>query len=84
MKKPRVKITKMEDLPDTLTAQNIADFEQISRTTVYALFDKYPEYGGIPNYGIGFSRRVDLEDFIVWKKERKQARLNEIAERKGA
>ena len=83
-KKEKVKITKLEDLPDTLTAQHIADFLSISRTTIYELFNIYPEHGGIPNYGIGISKRVDLPDFIEWIKARKQARINEIEERKGA
>jgi len=55
-----------DQLPDILTAQNIADYLGISRRRVYELFQMAPEYGGIPNFDIGFSKRVRKEDFLRW------------------
>lgn len=57
---------KKDQLPDILTAQNIADYLGISRRRVYELFQMTPEHGGIPNFDIGFSKRVRKEDFLLW------------------
>lgn len=64
-----------ESLPDTLTAQHIAQFLGISRRRVYELFQIHPDFGGIPNFEIGASKRVEKTDFKNWihmKKENKQ------------
>lgn len=66
------KAVNIEHLPDILTAQNIADYLTISRRRVYELFKIHPEHGGIPNFDIGFSKRVDKKDFINWIEARKQ------------
>lgn len=66
------KILSIDQLPDILTAQNIADYLTISRRRVYELFKLHPEHGGIPNFDIGFSKRVDKQDFINWIEARKQ------------
>lgn len=66
------KILSIDQLPDILTAQNIADYLTISRRRVYELFKLHPEHGGIPNFDIGFSKRVDKKDFINWIEARKQ------------
>lgn len=55
--------TTWESLPDTLTALHISQFLQISRRRVYELFQIHTDQGGIPNFEIGFSKRVDKEDF---------------------
>lgn len=55
-----------ETLPDILTAQNIADYLIISRRRVYELFQLKPEFGGIPNFDIGMSKRVVKQDFLNW------------------
>lgn len=69
-------MTSINDLPEILTAQNIADYLGISRRRVYELFQLKPEFGGIPNFEIGLSKRVDKKDFIGWidakKKEKAQ------------
>lgn len=65
----------LEQLPDMLTAQHIATFLQISRRRVYELFQMKEDAGGIRNFDIGNSKRVDKEDFIRWietQKEKKQ------------
>lgn len=71
----KLKFTTWDLLPDTLTAQHIADFLQISRRRVYKLFQLHKEQGGIPNFEIGTSKRVDKSDFKNWliqKKEEKE------------
>lgn len=65
---------RIEDMPDILTAQNIADYLGISRRRVYELFQLKPELGGIPNFDIGFSKRVRKQDFIEWIDQRVQAK----------
>ncbi|OEH91970.1 helix-turn-helix domain-containing protein [Bacillus solimangrovi] len=59
-----------------MTAQQISEFLGISRKTVYELLKVHIEQGGIPNYEIGNSKRVDKVDFMQWikqLKEKKQA-----------
>jgi len=68
---------KMDQLPDILTAQNIADYLGISRRRVYELFQMTPEHGGIPNFDIGFSKRVRKEDFLLWIERKVQAKSGE-------
>lgn len=60
-----------QTLPDILTAQNIADFLSIARRRVYELFQLSPKDGGIPNFEIGLSKRVDKQDFLQWIAARK-------------
>jgi hypothetical protein len=55
-----------ESLPEILTALDIAKYLHISRRRVYELFQIDPAAGGIPNFDIGFSKRVDKQDFIAW------------------
>lgn len=68
---------KMDQLPDILTAQNIADYLGISRRRVYELFQLSPEHGGIPNFDIGFSKRVRKEDFLRWIERKVQEKSGE-------
>lgn len=60
------KFTTWDSLPDTLTAQHIAEFLSISRRRVYELFQTNVEHGGIPNFSIGTSKRVEKSDFKQW------------------
>lgn len=62
----------MEDLPRILTAQDIADFLRIGRKRVYELMDLAPDHGGIPNFSVGRSRRVEREEFKRWIEQRKE------------
>jgi excisionase family DNA binding protein len=64
--------TTWESLPDTLTAHQIAQFLGISRRRVYELFQLHPEFGGIPNFEIGASKRVDKADFKKWIEQLKK------------
>ena len=66
------KYTTWDSLPDTLTATHISEFLGISRRRVYELFQLHVEYGGIPNFAIGSSKRVDKADFKWWIAERKR------------
>ena len=66
-----------DQLPDILTAQNIADYLGISRRRVYELFQMTPEHGGIPNFDIGMSKRVRKEDFLRWIERRVQEKSGE-------
>jgi hypothetical protein len=72
---------KLEDMPEVLTAQLIAKHLKIARQTVYEYFDKPVELGGIPNYQIGNSRRVDKADFIWFIENRKRIHKEEIDQR---
>lgn len=66
------KYTTWERLPDTLTALHISEFLGISRRRVYELFQMHVEHGGIPNYEIGASKRVEKTDFKHWIKRLKE------------
>ena len=72
------KIIKVDELPDILTAQHISDYLGISRRRVYELFQWKPEVGGIPNFDIGFSKRVDKQDFLDWIEARKQEKSKKL------
>ncbi len=61
-----------DSLPDTLTAMHISQFLQISRRRVYELFQVDAEEGGIPNFEIGASKRVDKDDFKKWILHKKE------------
>lgn len=61
-----------DELPDVLTAQHISTFLGISRRRVYELLKLSPGYGGIPNFSIGISKRVEKDDFKKWIDERKK------------
>jgi excisionase family DNA binding protein len=58
-------------LPNILTAQHIANYLGISRRRVYELLQMSEESGGIRCIQIGFSKRVDKEDFFIWIEQRK-------------
>lgn len=77
-------VPSVDELPEVLTAQNIADHLQIGRNTVYTLFQMAPKAGGIPNYEIGYgkkvSKRVDKNDFIRWKESQKQRKNDQYAQ----
>jgi hypothetical protein len=71
-------IKHLEQLPDVLTAQHIAMFLQISRRRVYELFQITEEAGGIRNFDIGNSKRVDKQDFMHWIEVRKKEKSKSI------
>jgi excisionase family DNA binding protein len=61
----------MEELPNILTAQDIATFLRIGRKRVYELMQLSPTHGGIPSFSVGKSRRVEKKDFLRWLAARK-------------
>jgi hypothetical protein len=76
---------QLNDLPEVLSAQHIADYLGIARNTVYSLFRVNPKHGGIPNFDVGApgnqasqstktSKRVMKSDFINWIGTQKQER----------
>ena len=69
----------MNDLPEMITAQNIASYLGISRRRVYELFQLNPEHGGIPNFDIGASKRVEKKDFIKWIEARKGEKAQRVS-----
>lgn len=65
------KFTLWDTLPDTLTALHISEYLQISRRRVYELFLLHVDEGGIPNFSIGASKRVEKKDFKMWISRKK-------------
>ena len=66
------------ELPEILTAKHIAEYLDISRRRVYELFQITPTAGGIPNFEIGLSKRVDRDDFLRWIEERKHVKSQKL------
>lgn len=60
-----------QNLPNILTAKHIASYLGISRRRVYELLQMSEEVGGIRNFQIGLSKRVDKEDFLRWIEQKK-------------
>lgn len=67
--------TTWESLPDTLTAHQIAKFLGISRRRVYELLQLHEDRGGIPNFSIGASKRIEKSDLQQWVKNKKKAKV---------
>lgn len=67
-----------DELPNILTAQNIADYLGISRKRVYELFQRKPTAGGIPNFEIGLSKRVEKIDFVEWINAKKKEKAQQV------
>ena len=64
----------MDDLPEILTAKHIATYLGLSLRRVYELFQLKQEAGGIPNFEIGISKRVEKKDFKEWIEAKKKAK----------
>ena len=69
----------MNELPEILTAQHISTYLGISRRRVYELFQTKPTAGGIPNFDIGASKRVEKKGFLAWIEAQKGERANSLA-----
>lgn len=65
-------VPTMEELPDRLTAKDIAAHLRVSTRRVYEHFKLSPVLGGIPNFNFGKTIFVDKSDFIDWKEAQKQ------------
>lgn len=68
----------LEELPEILSAQLIANYLGISRSTVYTLFQTKPEFGGIPNFEVGNSKRVVKVEFVNWIETRKKDKKEKV------
>lgn len=65
----------MNDLPNILTAQDIAKFLRVGPKVVYELMNLPPAHGGIPSFRVGRrGKRVEKADFLRWLAERKEVR----------
>lgn len=69
----------MNDLPEILTAQHIATYLGLSRRRVYELFQTNQKSGGIPNFDIGNSKRVEKKDFLAWIEARKGEKAERVS-----
>jgi len=58
----RVKITNIEQLPDILSPQQIADFVGIARQRVYDACQSRE----LRSFTIGASRKIDKRDMLEW------------------
>jgi excisionase family DNA binding protein len=68
----------INELPEILTAQHISDYLGISRGKIYTLFQINPASGGIPNFAIGTSKRVEKKDFLAWIEARKGEKIDSL------
>lgn len=62
---------ELESLPDIITPQQVANYLQISRKSVYELLSLNPDHGGISSFKIGNSRRVERVDFEDWLRKKR-------------
>lgn len=72
----------LEELPEVLTAQQIADYLGLARLTIYELYKMPVDRGGIPNFPIGKRTRKTIKsDFIVWLNKQRGAQ-DEVAKKR--
>lgn len=68
--------TPLEDLPELMTPQEIADYIGLDRWTVYQMMKIPRDKGGIPNFPLSdaknASKRTLKSDFIQWIKHTSQ------------
>jgi len=69
----------IDEFPEILTAQHISDYLGISRGKIYELFQIKPNSGGIPNFAIGTSKRVEKKDFVAWIEARKGEKAERVS-----
>ena len=69
----------IDEFPEILTAQHISDYLGISRGKIYTLFQINPASGGIPNFAIGTSKRVEKKDFVAWIEARKGEKAERVS-----
>ncbi len=58
----RIKLVHIDDLPDILSPQHVADYVGISRQRIYDLCQS----GELKNFTIGASRRIYKKDMLNW------------------
>ncbi|WP_158606388.1 helix-turn-helix domain-containing protein [Paenibacillus ginsengarvi] len=59
-------VLKLDELPDVLTAQEIACFLRVDVRRVYDNLKLKPNAGGIPHVKMGKQMRIYRSDFISW------------------
>ena len=69
----------INELPEIITAQHISDYLGISRGKIYTLFQIKPAAGGIPNFDIGNSKKVEKKDFVAWIEARKKEKAERVS-----
>lgn len=58
----RQKITTLDNLPDILSPQQVADYVGVARQRVY----DFCQFGEIKSFTIGASRKIRKSDMLVW------------------
>lgn len=71
----QLKNKRIEDLPDILTPQQVADYLGISRKKVYELCQMKPDYGGLQSFSIGKSRKIEKSTLLIWLDSLKKGEL---------
>lgn len=56
----------LDELPEVLTAQDIADFLRVNVRRVYDNLQLKPQAGGIPHVRLGKQMRIEKTDFVSW------------------
>jgi hypothetical protein len=72
-------VPTLDELPDSLTAVDIAAHLRVSTRRVYEHFKLSPDHGGIPNFRFGKTILVDKPDFVKWKESRKREQAKRFA-----
>lgn len=63
----------MENLPEVLTAEDIAGYLRINIRRVYDNLKLTPGAGGIPHVRLGKQMRIQKADFIAWMDKQRGA-----------
>ncbi|MFD3268531.1 helix-turn-helix domain-containing protein [Paenibacillus dendritiformis] len=71
----QLKNKRIEDLPDILTPQQVADYLGISRKKVYELCQVNPDLGGLISFSIGKSRKIEKSTLLIWLESLKKGEL---------
>ncbi len=77
----QLKNKALSDFGDVLTPQDIADYLQVSRETIYTLLRLKQEHGGIPNFKVNpltkkSGRRIKKREFVAWLEMRGESIAN--------
>lgn len=65
----RSKILKLEQLPDILTPQLVADYTGVSRRRIY----EFCQHGELKSFTIGTSRKIRKSSLIAWLAQQESA-----------
>lgn len=62
----REKIHMLDNLPDIMSPQQVADYVGINRGRVYLFCSISPEAGGIKSFTVGNSRKIEKKALLAW------------------